>query len=217
MIEDKSSSDAKALEEKLRTWSESKKQQLSTLHTIGRRYEECTFESFNIVCDEQTKVLSALRDYAANAQQNLNAGRNVLLIGPKGTGKDHLLVSLSRAVFAEAGAPTRWINGVDLQDVFHRAALDPDSRLQRDPHEHAAILYISDPLPPTGALSESKQSSMFRLIDSRYRAMRPTWLSMNVFDGTEAEQRLGAQTVDRLRHNALVLFCQWESYRKVGA
>ena len=212
-LPDRWSDEAKNLERQVQQWSDAKRRQETTLAEIGPRYAECTLDSYRCECDAQTKVVEALKDYAVNAKQNLQASRNVILIGPKGTGKDHLLVALSRAVFQEVGVATRWRNGVDLMDEFHRHALDPDSRPRRDPNIDADILYVSDPIPPSGALSESKQTQLFQLVDGRYRAMRPTWATMNVFDGAEAEQRMGAQTVDRLRHGALVLFCRWESYR----
>jgi hypothetical protein len=51
-------------------------------------------------------------------------------------------------------------------------------------------------------------------VDYRYSHRKPIWLTLNVADGAEAELRMGAQTVDRLRDGALVLFCNWPSYRK---
>ena len=45
--------------------------------------------------------------------------------------------------------------------------------------------------------------------------MRPTWISMNVASGEEAESRIGVAIIDRWRDGALTLAFNWPSYRKV--
>ncbi len=40
---------------------------------------------------------------------------------------------------------------------------------------------------------------------------------MNVSSGEEAEKRIGAQIVDRLRDGALSIVCNWPSHRKSAA
>ena len=39
-------------------------------------------------------------------------------------------------------------------------------------------------------------------------------MTLNVADGAEAEARMVAQVVDRLRNDALILFCNWPNYRE---
>jgi hypothetical protein len=43
---------------------------------------------------------------------------------------------------------------------------------------------------------------------------RPTWVTINTKGRAEAIGRMGAQIVDRLSHDAVVCFCNWESYRQ---
>lgn len=209
---DRRSEEAIELEKRLKHWVEASGNMEAFIEKRGSRYKECTFENYHTTNKHQEKVVNALIDYSKRAKEMIAKGKNVLLIGSKGTGKDHLLCALAKRCFMESGLVPRWKNGVDLLEQFHRDALNGSSWLT-NPLGDASILYVSDPVPPVGGLSESKQSAMFKLIDQRYSQMKPTWMTLNVADGKDAEARMGSQTVDRLRHGALVLFCNWESYR----
>lgn len=79
------------------------------------------------------------------------------------------------------------------------------------------LLYISDPLPPTGTLSEFQMSSMFRILDARYSHKKATVVTINVADGNEMDLRMGVQNGDRLRDGALAIKCNWQSFRKAMA
>lgn len=191
-------------------WNELKKDR-------GRRYAECTFDNYDITDAKQRKVVDALRGYAAD-RSNIENGVGVMLFGTKGSGKDHLLMALAREVVRNHGVCAYWMNGVSLHAELKRFDFDNkninvclgsiDTRPERTP-----IFWVSDPLPPSGALSEYQQRLLFEVIDMRYSDMLPTWMTMNVENGSEAETRMGAQNVDRLCHGALVLACDWPSYR----
>jgi DNA replication protein DnaC len=210
-IEDKSSVEAFECRKILEAWESRKKKIDATLEARGKRYEGCTLENYKVHSQLQQKVVDAVWDYAVS-----KSTQNLMLIGPMGTGKDHLLTALSKLVFMESGLVTHWANGVDLHEQFHRELMNGSQYRIIDPLASSDVLYLSDPVPPTGSLSESKQSAMLRVIDDRYSQCMPTWASLNVLNGAEAEARMGAQAVDRLRDGALVLFCNWASYRKAA-
>jgi DNA replication protein DnaC len=212
---DRSTLEARELERQLSRWEEASSRMGRFVKSRGERYRQCTFENYEIRNDSQRKVVASLVEYAKDAKENIAKGKNVLLIGPKGSGKDHLLCALARRVFMESASVPLWENGVELLEQFHRESMGAGARFDwnSDSPKSCDIWYVSDPVPPEGNLSESKKSAMFKLVDSRYSDLKPTWMTLNVADGAEAETRLGTQTVDRLRHDALVLFCRWESYR----
>jgi len=211
---DRSSDEAKELEAKLVRWTNVRAEMQKFIEARGERYEPCTFENFKISSAAQQKVVDALIDYAANSKELIAKGRNVLLIGTKGSGKDHLLCALAKRCYMESAKVPLWKNGMELLDQFHRESLNGSRYTFCDPLIESDVLYISDPIPPVGQLSEAKQAAMFKVIDGRYSQLKPVWMTLNVADGAESEARLGAQTTDRLRHDALILFCNWESYRK---
>jgi hypothetical protein len=76
------------------------------------------------------------------------------------------------------------------------------------------VLGMSDPLPPKDQLGVWRCEVLLRLLDKRYRAMRPTWLSANLRSIGDADVAFTAAVWDRLQHESVVLFCSWGSYRE---
>ena len=181
----------------------------------GVRYRNCRFRNYKCDSAEQTKVKEQLEHYCHEIEANLHEGNGLVLFGPKGTGKDHLLMSVAYSAISAGSDAIKWCNGLELYAGIRDAISNKHTESSvKDPLVIAPVLWISDPLPPTGALTEHQQAILFEIIDRRYSNARPTWVSVNVASGSEAESRLGAATVDRLRDGAMTLFCNWESYRK---
>ncbi len=183
----------------------------------GSRYTDCEFDNFKATSAPQRKAVSALKQYAEDIAENVLEGHGVIPHGPAGTGKDHLLISLTReAVWGNFDVA--WVNGRELfAEVRNAMGTHRTEESILVPLIRADVLYISDPLPPMGELTNFQSDALFRVLDARYAACRPTWVSMNVANGEEADTRMGAPLVDRLRHDALVIHCDWPSYRKARA
>lgn len=180
----------------------------------GERYANCTLENYAIDSQPQSQAVQKICEYIAKIQDRINKGMNLILFGPKGTGKDHLLsVAVREAIRNDF--TVLWRNGMDLfgdvRDLFDRKMSEKEFL---DKLVRPNVLYISDPLPPVGKLTEFQMTMLFRLLDARYSRMRPVWCSVNVSGPAEAEERLASQNVDRLRDGALAIHCNWESYRR---
>jgi DNA replication protein DnaC len=77
------------------------------------------------------------------------------------------------------------------------------------------VLFISDPgARGREAMTDFMATSLFSVIDARYRARKPTWITLNTETPQEAEFRLGTPIVDRLRDRSLRVFCDWPSWRQ---
>ena len=184
------------------------------MRKLGPRYADARLSNYEIYADHQGEVVEQLRVFGEEIREQTQAGRGIVLFGPSGTGKDHLLTALMRVAIFNGSFRIEWTNGTDLagrvrdlisshskESEFIRTMLSPD------------ILVISDPVSPWGRISEHLTAMLFRIIDARYRQLRPTWCSMNVATGREAEDKMGPSLVDRLRHDALAINCSWPSYR----
>jgi DNA replication protein DnaC len=179
----------------------------------GKRYAECRLGNYEATTDRQRQSVELLTDYCENLADRVDAGINVVLAGPAGTGKDHLMTAICRAAIL-AGRNVMWRNGQDLWGDFRDAISSEANESQTiNRFARADILAVSDPLPPRGPMSDFQVATFFRIIDARYSAMRPTFVTLNIASRQEADERMGLQIMDRLCHGALVVGCNWTSYR----
>lgn len=186
---------------------------------IGARYQDCKLGNFVLSKDDavrkkQEAVITALEGFAKNMISNVSWGMGIILYGPAGTGKDHLLSAMMRAA-CRVNLDVAWRNGMDLyadrRDAISQQVTERELITSLIvPH----VLAISDPVPPWGSLTEGQAEFLFRVVDARYRRRLPVWVSANFAAGNEAEGRVGIQVIDRLRDGSLALHCNWPSYRK---
>jgi DNA replication protein DnaC len=180
----------------------------------GERYSDCRLNNFDQSHDAQKRAVADLTDYCRNVTDRIADGDGVVLFGPKGTGKDHLIVALCRQAIL-SGQRVVWQNGMDLFGDI-RDAMDGGEAERALVHRLVSpdVLYLSDPLPPVGNLSEFQASMLFRILDGRYSRRRPLWVTVNVASGSELDVRMGPQNGDRIRDGATAIHCDWPSYRR---
>lgn len=186
---------------------------------IGKRYAESKLVNFEKssnpdIAALQLAALETVRKLQNNLRVHVEQGGNVILYGPPGTGKDHLMAALMHYAIAIHGINIRWCNGQDLAGEF-RDAIDnetPESTVVRR-YTEAQVLAISDPVPPRGDATNYAAQMLYRILDCRYRNGRGTWVTVNVGNAEEAASGLSAPVFDRLRDNAVSVFCNWPSYR----
>jgi DNA replication protein DnaC len=185
---------------------------------LGERYSMQTvgkLESFESYHPGQAQALKKVAAYAAELPEHRKRGRGLVLFGSVGTGKDHLVAWLLYRAAGVYGFSARWLSGQELYgDVRDRMETrDTESSLFASLCE-PDILAMSDPLPPRGDPTDWNLSQLYRLVDRRYRALRPTWITLNVRTEEEAYGRLSSPVFDRLREGAVMVRCFWPSYRE---
>ena len=194
--------------------------QLETLRRqVGRRYSGCSLQNFKLsdeldVSRKQQTALAAVQAYVDTIKERITEGCGLFLFGPAaGCGKDHLLTAVMLETVGR-GYGVTWFNGQDLYGQFRDAITNEASERQTaDRLTEPSVLALSDPIPPSGDVTPFQRSMLFRVIDRRYRDRRPTWITANVADRTEADSRFGVQLVDRLTDESLCLPCNWPSHR----
>lgn len=185
------------------------------LAQLGPRHRDATLENFDPPNDWAMLALKAIREYAANLRERIDQGQGVVLYGPAGTGKDHLLIALGKLA-AASGLGVKRVCGPELFRLMRDAMAAGEESAKIDSLKYWPVLILSDPLPPIGVLTPYQASILYELVDWRWTRGLVTWASLNVASSQEADERLGAAIVDRLQDGAWVIACRWSSHRKAN-
>lgn len=181
---------------------------------VGERYTSCRFETFKHTSKAMRDVLEACQAIAANVAEELDAGRSVVLAGPVGTGKDHLMAAMLREV-VRASRTCERINGTDLagqcRDIIGGHTSEAEF-LQR--WATVDLLALSDPEGNREKATEYYADWLYRIVDYRYRLRKSIWITINAMKQSEIAERIGERTWDRIQHNATIIRTNWQTHRK---
>lgn len=187
---------------------------------LGSDYRDARLSNFRFYKDPaiakaQKAAVDTLAAYGKDMVANIKAGRGIVLFGPSGTGKDHCLSALSRVAVTRFDRCVRWVRGSSFC-IESRAVMGGNEKQFIESFTRAQILYVSDPLPPVGGLTPHQSAMLYEILDERNRQKRPTWVTLNVANRSDADTRLGAANADRLIERALTIEFDWPSYRAGG-
>lgn len=186
----------------------------------GKRYENCKASNFVADNDKQRKAIEQLKAYASEMKENLAAGKNVVLFGPSGTGKDHLVTALVGAAIGTINDERCSLCYSDGPSLFAavRAEIGDDSLHSRDSivyqFQMCWLVVLSDLVPPAAKLTDFQSDVVYRIVEHRYSSMLPMFLTINVRNRAELDAALGVAVSDRIIDDALTISCDWPSYRK---
>lgn len=139
--------------------------------------------------------------YALHFQENLETGRNLLLLGNKGTGKTMMGSIILRSVLLNLGATGRYVTQARLISRL-KATMDRDRAGETEDQVYGDLasvdlLFLDE--VGRGSASEWERSVLFRLIDERYqRQCKPTIVASN-FAEKALEEFLSDAAMDRLK------------------
>lgn len=202
--------------ERDRVESECRQAMCNLAGNLGPRYSpsRVKLDTFEVYHRDQRAVVDRLKAIAPELPERTKAGKGLVFYGTVGAGKDHLMAAMLYVV-AGHGIRAKWVNGQDVYGRF-RDSMDTGQREEEILQDLAApaILAISDPIPAVGDPSPWNVSQLYRLLDRRYRSLRPTWASLNALSIEQADEKLSAPVFDRLRDSAEFFRCFWPSFRE---
>jgi YD repeat-containing protein len=143
----------------------------------------------------------------------IRARENVILVGPAGTGKSHLLVGLGHAA-VQTGLRVRYFAAADLVETLYRGLADNSVGKLIDGLLRADLVVVDElgfaPLDLTGT------QLLFRFIAAAYERRSLGLASHWPFDQWGRflpEQTTATSMIDRLLQHSVVVVTQGESFR----
>lgn len=186
------------------------------VRSAGTRSKGWSLNSYKVVDPYQREVVDLVHEWAEGFEARLKRGEGLVLLGPVGTGKDHLAFGAVARGVSTTGASALW---VACRELFAAArdAMSADEIERRFVRTYVGpdVLILSDPTPPVGEGLTSWQSDvLFRIVDTRWRSTKPTVVTANFENDLDAENAVGAATWDRITDRAFVAVTNWRSFRR---
>ena len=168
-----------------------------------------TIEQFQL---SASSIPAPTFDYLASLEW-IDATENVVLVGPPGTGKSHVLIALGHAA-VHAGLRVRYLTAAELVERLFSGLADNTVGRTIDTllRHHYVILDELGfaPLDPTGS------QLLFRFIAAAYEGRAIGLASHHPFENWGRflpEQTTATAMLDRLLHHAIVVTTDGESFR----
>lgn len=171
-----------------------------------------TFDSW----DETTSTIPAPTQRALRTLEWIGLHENLVVCGPSGTGKTHLLEALGHAAI-DAGHHVSWFSLETLGTIIHRHRAD-DSVTRAIRRIMRADLIIIDDIGLLPVATETAEA-LYRVVDAAYER-RAIALSSNLHPAGFDElmpKGIANATVDRLLHHAHVVLTTGDSIRLTQA
>jgi DNA replication protein DnaC len=168
-----------------------------------------TLDEFQVAT---SSVPRATFDYLATLEW-IAARENLVLVGPAGTGKSHLLVALGLAA-VEAGSRVRYLTATDLVETLYRGLADNSvGRVIEGLLRHDLVIVDELGFAP---LDDVGTQLLFRFVAAAYERRSLGLASHWPFESWGRflpEHTTAVSLLDRLLHHAVVVVTEGESFR----
>jgi DNA replication protein DnaC len=180
---------------------------LSMQADIPARFLGKTFAVYQPNTARQKAALAACMQYVDRIEESAARGPGLVLVGPPGTGKTHLLTAIvQQAVQRRISA--RYTTAPDVL-----AAVKGDWSWHGEERGRQYVTPQVLALDEVWPKNDAERNAVFALIDARYRSSRPTLLATNL-TWPELKATLGDRSCDRLLDGGQIIPLDGESHRK---
>ena len=187
----------------------------STIETRRRRAHFPAGKTFDTWTEARSSI-PAKTQRSLRSLEWVTRSENLVVAGPSGTGKSHLLEALGHAA-VDAQMTVAWFSVEDLGAVVRRHRVD-DTVSKAFASLASVTLVVVDDIGLLPISSDAAEG-LYRLVDANYER-RSVALSSNLhpsgFDQL-MDRTIASALVDRLLHHAHVIVTEGESIRLVDA
>jgi len=187
----------------------------STIETRRRRAHFPAGKTFDTWTESRSSI-PAKTQRSLRSLEWVTRSENLVVAGPSGTGKSHLLEALGHAA-VDAQMSVAWFSVEDLGGVVRRHRVD-DTVSKAFASLASVTLVVVDDIGLLPISSDAAEG-LYRLVDANYER-RSVALSSNLhpsgFDQL-MDRTIASALVDRLLHHAHVIVTEGESIRLVDA
>ncbi len=183
---------------------------------LGKRFKNKTFVNFDE--SKNPKAYKICLEYARNIEDRFRDGKGLFLSGNVGVGKTHLIAGI---IDLAARLNKREIVRQHFKIIVYTTAVDLLAELKCSykkegtediikSYEEAELLIIDDLGVEKG--SDWVNEVFFRIIDHRYKEMKPTIFASNLRDD-EIKEKLGERIMSRIYETCIGVEFTGKDYR----
>lgn len=150
------------------------RQQAKERPWVEKRNAEMTFHGF-VVTDGNRAAFNAASKYVRNMEENIRTGRGLVIFGPTGVGKTHLVSAIFREAVAKEGVNGSFLGVPAFLDELR-------SRYGEKTHSEQAAAYLAATLGVDLLVLDNLElrnvtpwvvDTLFHIVNSRYQIMKP--------------------------------------------
>ena len=188
---------------------------------VPRRYAECEFANFAAYGDHAFSLANAKALGMRYAEEYPLSDRGLLLMGPPGVGKTHLIVATLRRLLTEKRVACLF---VDIQDLLRGLQATFDRNLGMSQLEVLQPVLTTEVvvLDDLGGRQFSPwvEETLAHIVTTRYNEKRATLVTTNYLDSPPdrrmqtLEDRIGGRVRSRLHEMCHLVLIQAEDFRR---
>lgn len=184
---------------------EERKQSFYKKSGVGSKYFDKRLRDFDAYCDELKKIVNKVALFISDIKQGLN--RSLWLCGENGNGKTMLGAIITRECWGTFRESSRIED--EIEETKHFSSKETLTQL-RERYAGYSLLVIDE----VGRFpSDNEKKYLFKIINDRYNAERPTVLISNMSRKGLVEY-LGKGATDRFIENCTSVSFSCPSYRE---
>lgn len=180
------------------------------------RYRGMTFETFKAIGDhaeDKARKRLVAESYVQKFDDLSKRGIGLILLGGSGTGKTHLACAILQALSNKAVG--LYVTAAEMFDQINETFERNNSRTSaevKSTFKQVPLLVLDE--IGRSKLTPAAQSTLFKVIDARYRQLLPTIFISNAESPDQFAEQIGPAAWDRAQETCKVMSFKWASMRK---